>query len=71
MYGRTFELESAKNHGIDHKVVGYGKAGSYTKQKGMLSYYEVLISSHYNEPLIFGVSLTHTVSNSVINKNIA
>lgn len=42
-YARSFELEDEKNFGIGASVAGPGEAGTYTKEPGFLSYYEVRI----------------------------
>lgn len=40
-YGRTFTLSSKAQNGINAKASGGGKAGTYTREAGFLSYYEV------------------------------
>lgn len=41
-YGRTFTLADPMSHGIGAKTKGPGPPGDYTKEKGFLSYYEVI-----------------------------
>ena len=40
-YGRTFTLKNKKFNGYGVPVIGPGEAGDYTKQEGMLAFYEV------------------------------
>lgn len=40
-YARSFALEDTDNYGIGAPVTGPGGAGTYTKELGFLSYYEV------------------------------
>lgn len=40
-YGQTFELQSDGKNGIGAPSTGPGQAGEYTRQPGMLGYYEI------------------------------
>ncbi|TRZ05959.1 hypothetical protein HGM15179_021148, partial [Zosterops borbonicus] len=39
-YGKTFTLQSPSNHGIGAPSSGPGPAGPYTREAGLLAYYE-------------------------------
>lgn len=41
MYGQSFGLTDANNHGLNAKAYGPGQAGPYTRQAGFLAYYEI------------------------------
>lgn len=41
MYGQSFSLAEATNHGLNAPTYGGGEAGDYTRARGFLSYYEV------------------------------
>lgn len=41
IYGRGFELADATDNGMDAPTVGSSPAEKYTREPGMLSYYEV------------------------------
>lgn len=41
-YGRSFTLESSSNFAIGAPAAGAGTPGDFTKEKGFISYYEVL-----------------------------
>lgn len=46
-YGRTFTLQNKQFNGYGVPTVGPGDAGDYTKQEGMLAFYEAsLIKSN-------------------------
>lgn len=40
-YGQSFSLANAQNNGLNAQSSGPGEAGQYTRQGGMLSYYEI------------------------------
>ena len=40
-YGRSFRLSNADNHNVNDSASGGGAAGTYTRESGFLSYYEV------------------------------
>uniref|UniRef100_A0A8D2P783 GH18 domain-containing protein n=1 Tax=Zosterops lateralis melanops TaxID=1220523 RepID=A0A8D2P783_ZOSLA len=40
-YGKTFTLQSPSNHGIGAPSSGPGPAGPYTREAGLLAYYEI------------------------------
>lgn len=40
-YGQTFTLSKTSNYGQGVPSAGPGEAGEYTKQPGMLAYYEI------------------------------
>ena len=40
-YGRSFRLTDANNHGVNDSASGGGAAGTFTREAGFLSYYEV------------------------------
>uniref|UniRef100_K1QQW5 Acidic mammalian chitinase n=1 Tax=Magallana gigas TaxID=29159 RepID=K1QQW5_MAGGI len=40
-YGRSFTLVDASNHGVGAPASGAGAPGTYTREKGFLSYYEI------------------------------
>ncbi|KAF5903452.1 acidic mammalian chitinase-like [Clarias magur] len=40
-YGRTFKLSSSSVSGLGAPSSGPGPAGNYTREAGMLAYYEV------------------------------
>nr|XP_022315651.1 chitinase-3-like protein 1 isoform X4 [Crassostrea virginica] len=40
-YGRSFTLVDSSQHGVGAPVSGAGLAGPYTREKGVLSYYEI------------------------------
>lgn len=40
-YGRSFNLEDPKVHGMNAPVIGGGTEGPYTRENGFLAYYEV------------------------------
>lgn len=41
MYGQSFTLSDANEHGLNAKSYGGGTAGEYTRAQGFLAYYEV------------------------------
>jgi chitinase len=41
-YGRSFELVNPAENGLNAPAKGGGVAGKFTREKGFLSYYEVL-----------------------------
>lgn len=41
LYGQSFQLENAKNNGLNAKAPGPGQAGEFTKAAGFLAYYEI------------------------------
>ena len=41
LYGQSFTLADADNHGLNSQTYGGAEAGKYTKARGFLSYYEV------------------------------
>ena len=41
MYGVSYTLTDPNNHGILAPTTGPGQAGPYTRQNGILAYYEV------------------------------
>lgn len=41
LYGQSYRLQSANNNGMGAPTTGRGQAGQYTKQSGMLAYYEI------------------------------
>ncbi|RXG67228.1 putative chitinase 3 [Armadillidium vulgare] len=45
MYGQSFTLADASNHGLNAPTYGGGEAGPYTRQMGFLAYYEVSLFS--------------------------
>jgi GH18 family chitinase len=42
LYGRSFTLKNAADHGVGSPAKGGGKAGKFTQEEGYLSFYEVL-----------------------------
>lgn len=40
-YGMSFTLADPSEHGLKAAAIGGGKGGKYTKEKGILAYYEV------------------------------
>ena len=54
-YGQTFTLASSRDNGLNAPATGPGEAGPITRQKGMLSYYEICEKGKYatNKSLIF------------------
>ncbi|CRK99605.1 CLUMA_CG012917, isoform A [Clunio marinus] len=49
MYGRTYTLRDAKNHGVDALVEGLGEPGPFTVSHGSLGFNEIcLVLSHGN-----------------------
>lgn len=40
----TFTLADQSQHGVHAPVVGGGKMGDYTKETGIMAYYEVTLS---------------------------
>jgi len=45
-YGQSFTLQNKNNHGIGAKTVDAGRAGKYTRTKGILSYFEACTFPH-------------------------
>ena len=43
LYGQSFTLASRKDHGLNSKTYGGASAGKFTRARGFLSYYEVII----------------------------
>ncbi|KAF2898205.1 hypothetical protein ILUMI_07967 [Ignelater luminosus] len=41
LYGQSFQLEKAENHGLNAKAPGPGQAGEFTRAAGFLAYYEI------------------------------
>lgn len=41
LYGQTFSLASVNVHGLNAPAYGAGEAGPYTRQGGVLAYYEI------------------------------
>lgn len=41
IYGQSYRLTSADKYGLGDPVAGPGAAGEYTRQPGMLAYYEI------------------------------
>ncbi|XP_025836304.1 probable chitinase 10 [Agrilus planipennis] len=41
LYGQSFQLEKADNHGLNAKAPGPGQAGEFTRAAGFLAYYEI------------------------------
>jgi len=41
MYGQSFQLSNPGDSGYGSESVGPGEPGKYTKQPGMLAYYEI------------------------------
>nr|AMT75074.1 chitinase Cht10 [Locusta migratoria] len=41
MYGQSFSLADAKNHGLNAKSYGPGEAGEFTRAGGFMAYYEI------------------------------
>ena len=50
MYGQSFGLTEAANHGLNAKSYGKGRAGKYTRAAGFLAFYEV--SSTYLDTVV-------------------
>lgn len=46
-YARSFELQDEDDYEIGAPVAGPGEAGTYTKESGFLSYYEVRTCALY------------------------
>ena len=44
MYGQSFSLADASEHGLNSKTYGPGQAGEFTRAGGFLAYYEVSLS---------------------------
>ncbi|RXG53164.1 putative chitinase 3 [Armadillidium vulgare] len=44
LYGQSFTLSDASNHGLNAPAWGGGNAGTYTMEAGFLSYYELRVS---------------------------
>jgi len=42
-FGVTYTLADKRQHGLKAASVGPGQAGQYTKEPGVLAYYEVLV----------------------------
>ena len=42
-YGRSFRLSDASNHEVNDSASGGGAAGTFTRESGFLSYYEVKV----------------------------
>ena len=40
-YGRSYKLQTPSEHGLGASTNGPGTAGTYTRENGFLSYYEV------------------------------
>lgn len=40
-YGKSFTLDNAFNNGVGAPTTGAGTAGTFTREAGALSYYEV------------------------------
>jgi len=54
LYGQSFTLTQASNHGLNAPATGPGSAGEFTRAAGFLSYYEVCnLRKLINEKLIF------------------
>ncbi len=43
LYGQSFTLTDANNHGLNAPSTGTGEAGEFTRQGGFLAYYEVCL----------------------------
>ena len=41
LYGQSFTLADASNHGLNAPTYGGAEAGQYTRARGFLAYYEV------------------------------
>ena len=41
LYGQSFRLEKADNHGLNAPAPGPGEAGEFTRAAGFLAYYEI------------------------------
>jgi chitinase len=41
LYGRSFTLKNAADHGVGSAAKGGGKPGTFTQEEGYLSFYEV------------------------------
>ena len=41
LYGKTYTLANAANHGLNAPTTGPGVAGKFTKSAGILAYYEI------------------------------
>jgi chitinase len=41
LYGQSYQLASSSSNGIGAKTVGRGRPGEFTRQAGMLSFYEI------------------------------
>ena len=47
MYGQSFSLADASEHGLNAKTYGPGQAGEFTRAGGFLAYYEVSASHQW------------------------
>lgn len=45
MYGQSFTLSDANQNGLNAPSYGGGEAGEFTRARGFLAYYEVLMNS--------------------------
>lgn len=48
LYGQSFSLADASEHGLNAKSYGPGEAGEFTRAGGFLAFYEVFIISGFN-----------------------
>lgn len=53
MYGQSFTLSMASDNGLNQKTYGGGEAGTYTRARGFLAYYEVRPSRGMDETMYF------------------
>ena len=49
LYGRSFTLSSPSNHDVGAPTRGAGDSGQFTREKGFVSYYEVITVVQYND----------------------
>ena len=49
LYGRSFTLSNPSNHDVSAPTSGAGDSGQFTREKGFVSYYEVITVVQYND----------------------
>ena len=49
VYGRSFTLSNPSNHDVGAPTRGAGDSGQFTREKGFVSYYEVITVVQYND----------------------
>lgn len=54
-YARSFELDDEGDYEIGASVIGPGEPGTYTKESGFLSYYEVSTSCYVTWMVVTGI----------------